>query len=82
VAVATRVEVAAIEVEIQCSDREEHRRRVEQRLADGSGVGRPSWADVVSRDYRVWEREYIPIETAGRSVKHSVATLHAALTSR
>ena len=51
--VANRTQSAVVEVEVTCSDSNEHRRRVEQRLRDEPELsGRPSWRDVVSRDYR------------------------------
>lgn len=72
--VATRAAVAAVEIEVVCSDEREHRRRVEQR--SGSG---PTWEDVVSRDYRAWDREHIVVDTANRSVEESVRLLRAGL---
>jgi predicted kinase len=71
--VANRAQVAAIEIEITCSDANEHRQRVETRAA------LPTWQDVVLRDYRPWNREHIVIDTAGRSVDANVATLREAI---
>jgi predicted kinase len=47
---AERAGVRALEVEIVCSDKEEHRRRVEARVTDIAGHTLPSWQDVVDRD--------------------------------
>jgi predicted kinase len=77
--VATRAGVDAAEVEVQCSDVLEHRRRVEQRLGLIPALSGPPWEDVVSRDYRAWDRQHIVIDTAGRTVEQSVATIRAAL---
>lgn len=77
--VATRAEVSAVEVEIECSDRREHRRRVEQRLGEVPASSGPTWEEVVSRDYRPWTRERIVLDTAGRTVEEVVASLQAAL---
>jgi predicted kinase len=80
--VARRVPATAVEVEVECSDTAEHRRRVERRLAETAGSSGPSWQDVVSRDYRVWDRERIVIDTARDSIEQSVAALVSALPSR
>jgi len=77
--VANRTHVTAAEVQVECSDDREHRRRVDQRLEDAPGLNGPTWEDVVSRDYRTWDREHIVIDTAGRTVEQSVAMLRAAL---
>lgn len=75
-AAAARAGVGAAEVEIICSDRDEHRRRVESRLeAEGGG---PSWHDVVTRDYRPWNRGRLVVDTAGRSTADCVTVVQAA----
>ena len=68
-AVAERAGVKAVEIEVVCSDVEEHRRRVEAR-ADADPDGRqPRWADVLAREYHSWPRGRIVIDTAGRPVE-------------
>jgi predicted kinase len=80
--VARRVPVPAVEVEVECSDDMEHRLRVERRVVDTPGFRGPSWADVVSRDYRAWDRERIVIDTARDPVEQSVTALLSALPSK
>jgi predicted kinase len=80
--VARRAQAAAIEVEIVCSDPEEHRRRVETREADIPGAPPLAWADVVARDYRPWERDRVVIDTAGRTVDRSAAEAYDAIRLR
>lgn len=63
-AVAQRAETVAREIEIRCSDPVEHRRRVEGRTPDIAGMRLPTWAEVVARDYRPWDRDRIVIDTA------------------
>ena len=77
-AAAARAQATAVEVEVVCSDGREHRRRVEQRLASGG----PAWKEVVSRDYRAWDRDHIVIDTASRTVEQCVALLRGALPAR
>jgi predicted kinase len=78
-AVAARAEVSLAEVEVECSDEQEHRRRVEQRLGLIPALSGPPWDEVVSRDYRAWDREHIVIDTAGQEVPQIVARLRTAL---
>ena len=77
----TRNAWVAVEIEIICSDPQEHRRRVETRSTDISGLRFPTWQEVVERDYHAWDRERIVIDTAGQSVEHDVKMLRAALAS-
>jgi predicted kinase len=77
--VANRVKVPAVEVEVECSDGQEHRRRVEQRLRETPEIAGPTWQDVICRDYRAWDREHIVIDTAQRTVAQSVAMIRVAL---
>jgi predicted kinase len=79
VGVAERAGVNAVEVEITCSNPEQHRWRVETRIADIDGLRPPTWQEVVAREYQPWNREHIVIDTAGRSVAESVKELREAL---
>jgi hypothetical protein len=72
VEVASRLRVAAVEIEILCSDAEEHKRRVETRTTDVSGLKLPTWEDVITRDYRRWDRGRLVIDTAQMTVQQSV----------
>lgn len=78
--VAKRAHVPTIEIELTCSDAKEHQRRVETRTSDIAGSRPPlTWQDVVSRDYRPWNRDHIVIDTAGRSVEEVVTILREAI---
>jgi predicted kinase len=79
VEVAKSAGVRAIEVEIQCSEVVEHRRRVEARTADLPGLKLPAWEEVLSREYAPWNREHLVLDTAGRTVDQNVRTLREAL---
>jgi predicted kinase len=80
-AVADRTGVPALDVEIVCSDADEHRRRVEARATDITGHRLPTWQEVVGRDYRPWDGERIVIDTARLSVEQSVRTILAEVPS-
>lgn len=53
-----------LEVEIICSDINEHRRRVEGRVADIPNLVLPDWQKVLDREYHLWHREHLMVDTA------------------
>jgi predicted kinase len=53
-----------IEIEVICSDKEEHRRRVEARIADIPGLTPPDWAAVTGRQYEPWPEPHLVVDTA------------------
>jgi len=81
-AVAARAGVRAVEVEVVCSDLDEHRRRVESRMADIPGHRVPAWAEVLARDYRAWDSERTVIDTARASAAESMQMIVAVLKDR
>jgi len=74
-----RAGARVVEVQTICSDVEEHRRRVETRANEVSGLILPDWSAVIGRDYHTWDRHHIMIDTAGQSVLACVALIKAAL---
>ena len=77
--VAKRAGVEFVEIEVICSDRAEHRARVESRVTDIQGFKLPTWNEVVSREYETWLAGQIVIDTAAQTVEQSFATLEEAL---
>jgi predicted kinase len=75
VAVANRAQAKTVEVEIVCSDPQQHRHRVENRVSDISGLKLPSWDEVISREYEPWQREHIVIDTVRQTLSDSVSEL-------
>lgn len=76
---AERAGSRIVEIEVICSDRAEHRRRVETRSTDVSGLKLPSWDDVLRRDYEPWDRSRIVIDTAARTVAEALAELRSCI---
>jgi predicted kinase len=74
-AVAERAAVPTFNVEIICSNVEEHRRRVEARAPDIPGHRVPTWTEVLAHDYRPWEDERLVVDTARLSVEQSVEAI-------
>ncbi|ODS05662.1 AAA family ATPase [Vibrio scophthalmi] len=69
-----------INIEIACSDREEHQQRIEMRLNPITNLILPTWQQVVERHYESWSNtaessNVVRIDTAGQSIEASSATL-------
>ena len=59
------------EIEVICSDPEEHQRRVETRATSVPGLQLPAWKAVVEREYENWSTFPIIIDTAGKTPDES-----------
>jgi predicted kinase len=78
-AAATSAPAPIIEVEMICSDLEEHRRRVESRASDIPGFAFPDWAAVTSRHYEPWPEPHLIIDTAQVSAECAAAQIADAM---
>lgn len=67
--VAIRSNSRYINIEVICSDKEEHKRRVENRHTKVEGLKLPTWEEVENREYHPWTNKYIQIDTANKSVE-------------
>ena len=67
---------AFINIEVLCSNKEEHRKRIEARKSDVKGLKLPDWEDVENREYHLWKSERITIDTANKSIEESFEELH------
>lgn len=70
--VARDVGLPFVEIEVICSDAEEHRRRVESRVSDIRGLTLPTWDLVVSREYEPWDEADIVVDTASETPQESL----------
>lgn len=78
--VASLAQVPFIEIEVVCSDKEEHRKRVESRQSDIYGLLLPDWESVSSREYQQWLSAKIVLDTAGKTPSQSKEELQQLLT--
>ena len=62
--IARSLNVRFLEIEIFCSDKKQHRYRVENRMSDIPGLTNPDWEQVQSRQYEPWDREHLQLDTA------------------
>ena len=68
-----------IEVEIICSDQNEHRRRVERRSPDIIGFTMPTWSSVTSHAYDPWTEPRLIVDTAFLSALDAVLMIEGQL---
>ena len=80
-AVGIRAGARVVEVETVCSDQDEHRRRVESRTSEVSGLVLPDWEAVLGRDYHAWDRDHVTVDTAKRNVATCVDQIIAAMSA-
>ncbi|MGG4048609.1 AAA family ATPase [Paenibacillus favisporus] len=80
--VADSLGIPYVEIEVLCSDYIEHRNRIEMRTADIPGFILPTWEQVRNREYDVWDRDHIVIDTAHQTVEESLNTLFKHLEDR
>jgi predicted kinase len=73
--VATENNSIFINIEILCSNKEEHKKRIETRKSEIKGLKLPTWKDVENRKYHSWKTERIIIDTANKSIEESFAEL-------
>jgi len=78
-AAAHRAGAPAVEIEVVCSDTQDHRQRVESRTPDLPGFEVPTWQDVLDRDYRSWDRERVVVDTARSSIADIVEAIRNAV---
>ena len=65
-----------INVEIICSDENEHKKRAESRISEIENLKLPNWTKIINREYHKWEQERIIIDTANKTVEESECELN------
>lgn len=68
-----------LEVEVICSDENEHRHRVEGRAPDIDGFTLPTWSAVTSNVYVPWTEPRLILDTAFLSVLDAVSSIEKQL---
>lgn len=83
--IAAKLPTRLIEIEIVCSDAQEHRQRVEARVAaweaarnaTTAGASPPTWNDVLKRHYVPWNEDHWVIDTALTSADEAATAICA-----
>ncbi len=68
-----------INIEVICTDRPEHKIRVENRKSEVVGLKLPNWEKVKAREYDPWCIERIVIDTSGKTIDSCVQELLASI---
>lgn len=68
-----------VNIEVICSDKDEHKRRIEGRGTYIPNLRLPTWEDVETRLYHPWTGERIVIDTARKTLAESQMVLETAL---
>jgi len=61
-----------IEIELVCSNKEEHKQRIETRTSDIIGLKLPTWEDVLSREYETWDTNQFIIDTSRNTIEETL----------
>ena len=78
--VASSVGAQYKDIEIICTDLEEHQRRIAKRQSDIPGLNLPDWSAIQQRDYHQWITNRIVVDTAGISEIEAFNKLQSLLT--
>ncbi|MGV6395952.1 AAA family ATPase [Pseudomonas caspiana] len=73
--IASNSDVRLANIQVICSDTDEHRRRVEARTADIPGLTPPTWESVQSHEYEPWADAPFCIDTAQMSAAQAVVVI-------
>ena len=79
--VAVKTTANFLEIEIICSDLNEHKNRVENRVGDIVDMRLPTWKKVMHRNYERWQSAGITIDTANKDIKESMTDLEVSIKS-
>ncbi len=68
-----------VNIEVICSDKFEHKKRVENRQTTIAGLILPSWKDVENREYSPWKTQRLVVDTANKDIGESFTELKTIL---
>ena len=68
--------VELVEIEVVCSDKHQHRLRVESRVTDIPGLVLPTWQQVLDRYYEPWTTAHV-VDTAGCTLEDALSQIEA-----
>ncbi len=80
--VALSVGAKFVNIEVSCSNKDEHKSRLETRTSTVPELVEPTWKEIQDRDYHPWDQDRILIETSHKSVGASFDELISILQER
>lgn len=81
-AVAETEKVGFFEIEVICSDKTEHQKRIDTRKSDIPGLVLPTWQSVVAREYENWDRHHLVLDTSSATAQECVEEILRSLPPR
>lgn len=57
-----------VNIEVICSDKAEHKNRADLRKPEITNLKLPTWENIEKREYHIWKKDRIIIDTAGKSI--------------
>ncbi|HON09401.1 MAG TPA: AAA family ATPase [Chitinispirillaceae bacterium] len=57
-----------VNIEVICSDKTEHKNRADLRKPEITNLKLPTWENIEKREYHIWKKDRIIIDTAGKSI--------------
>ncbi|NWD44049.1 AAA family ATPase [Pseudomonas yamanorum] len=76
---ALSVDTPLVNIQVICSDSQEHQRRVESRISDIPGLTPPSWQSVLAHEYEPWAEPPFTVDTAHLSPDQVLTMINAQL---
>lgn len=76
-ATAATAGVALFNIQVVCTDAQEHRRRVETRTGDIPGLTPPTWQSVSTHEYERWGQPVLTLDTASVTATEAVTLIVA-----
>ena len=73
--VAIQNDADFVNIEVCCSNLEEHKQRAESRISEVCELKLPSWKDIQNREFHNWTDQVISIDTANKTIEESFAEL-------
>lgn len=73
--IATSVGAQLVNIQVVCSDKQEHQRRVESRKSDIPGLTPPTWQSVLDHEYEAWDETLFTVDTALISATEAVTII-------
>ena len=73
--VAIKNDCKYINIEIICSNKEEHKNRIENRKTEIKNLRLPTWEEIMERKYELWDEEHIIVDTANKTIKECAEEL-------
>ncbi len=75
--VALNANAKYINIEIECSDKIEHKKRSETRENGMKSLENPKWEQICKREYHPWNASCVKIDTAKKTIEESFKELLA-----